>query len=60
MILFGTSTYKNKLGIHIKLRDLIKPVFMNLSSEELLTKCLHGKTQNNNESLNGVMLAEQH
>ena len=35
-----------------------------MSSDELLTKCLHGKTQNNNESLNGVrrtyMLAEQH
>ena len=54
-IINGTSIYKNKLGIHIKLRDLIKPVFMNLSSDELLSKCLHGKTQNNNESLNGVI-----
>ena len=26
---------------------------MKLSSDELLSKCLHAKTQNNNESLNG-------
>ena len=26
-----------------------------MSDEELLKKCLHGKTQNNNESLNGVI-----
>ena len=42
----------------------ILPKIMNLSSDELLTKCLHGKTQNNNESLNvcvrrTYMLAEQ-
>ena len=28
---------------------------MKLSSDELLSKCLHGKTQNNNESLNGII-----
>ena len=26
-----------------------------MSDEELLKKCLHGKTQNNNESFNGVI-----
>ena len=26
-----------------------------MSDEELLKKCLHGKTQNNNETLNGVI-----
>ena len=41
----GTTTYKNKLGIHIKLKDLRKPVFMNHRSDELATKCFHGKTQ---------------
>ena len=35
--------------------DFIKPVFISFSDEELLKKCLHGKTQNNNESLNGVI-----
>ena len=33
----------------------VKPVFMELSANALLEKCLHGKTQNNNESLNGVI-----
>ena len=28
---------------------------MNLSSDQLLSKCLHGKTEDNNESLNGVI-----
>ena len=37
------------------MRDAIKPVFMDLSDDNLLTKCLHGQTQNNNESLNGVI-----
>ena len=36
---------------HIKLRKLLKPVSMKLSSDELLSKCLRGKTRNNNESL---------
>ena len=39
-IINGTTTYRNKLGIDIKLRDLIKPVFMYLSCDELLSKCL--------------------
>ena len=54
-IISDTNTYKHKPGIHIKIRNLIQPVFMNLSSDELLSKCLHGKTQNTNESLNGVI-----
>ena len=54
-IVNGTTIYKNKPGVHVKLRKLLKPVFMNLSSDELLAKCLHGKTQNNNESLNGII-----
>ena len=51
----STSMYTHKPGIHIKLRQLLKPVFMKLSSDELLSKCLHGKTQNNNDSLNGIV-----
>ena len=31
---------------------LIKPIFTDLSNESLLLKCLHGKTQNTNESIN--------
>ena len=31
------------------------PIFTDLTSENLLSKCLHGQTQNNNESLNGLI-----
>ena len=33
----------------------IKPVFMELSNDNLLKKCLHGNTKNTNESINGVI-----
>ena len=48
-IVNGTATYKHKPGIHTTLRKLLKPVFKNLSINELLSTCLHGKTQNNNK-----------
>ena len=32
----------------------MKPIFAYLSSDTLLAGCLHGKTQNQNESFNGV------
>lgn len=51
----GTNTYKRKFSIHNKIFQVIKPVFMELSSDTLLAKGLHGKTQNANESLNGVI-----
>ena len=35
--------------------DNFGPVFVSLSDDNLLQKCLHGKTQNNNESLNGLL-----
>ena len=34
---------------------MIKPIFKDLSSDELLSKCLHGKTQNANESINNII-----
>ena len=51
----GESTYIPGAGLPLKivLRHL-KPMFANLSKEELLSRCLHGKTQNNNESFNGT------
>ena len=51
----NTSTYKEKPDIPAIIRETIRPVFISLSDEELLSKCLHGKTQNNNESLNGLI-----
>jgi len=33
----------------------LRPIFLDLSKDELLHKCLHGKTQNQNESFNGTV-----
>ena len=33
----------------------LKPVYNDLSKTDLLEKCLHGKTQNRNESFNGTI-----
>ncbi|KAJ8891761.1 hypothetical protein PR048_004314 [Dryococelus australis] len=35
--------------------DEMKPIFSDLSESELLKKCLHGRTQNPNESVNNVI-----
>lgn len=35
--------------------NVVKPVYMELCEQSLLNKCLHGMTQNNNESFNGVL-----
>ena len=51
----NTNTYKEKPGIPAIIRETIRPVFISLNDEKLLSKCLHGKTQNNNESLNGLI-----
>ena len=51
----NTNNYKEKPGITAIIRETIKPVFTSLSDEKLLSQCLHGKTQNNNESLNGLI-----
>jgi hypothetical protein len=34
---------------------LIKPIVLRLGSNELLSKCLDGKTQNQNKSINGMI-----
>ena len=51
----GTSLYKEKPGLPSVISDNIRPIFLDLSDENLLSKCLHGKTQNNNESINNVI-----
>ena len=33
----------------------VEPIYQRLSQDDLLQKCLHGKTQNQNESLNGLI-----
>ena len=38
----NTNLYKYKPGLPAIIRDTIKPVFMDLSNDNLLKKCLHG------------------
>jgi len=51
----GTNTYVDKPGIPNVISEEIRPVFISLSDDDLLKRCLHGKTQNANESINGMI-----
>ena len=51
--LTGKVTYKDKNNIAIK--QQLMPIFKSLSSDDLLSKCLHGLTQNANEALNKII-----
>ena len=39
----------------VAIKKEVEPIFKDLSSEALLSKCLDGLTQNNNESLNAFI-----
>ncbi|GFV75790.1 uncharacterized protein TNCV_1757181 [Trichonephila clavipes] len=39
----------------LEIIKIIKPHYMKLCDKHLLNKCLHGKTQNANESFNGIL-----
>ena len=47
--------FKPKLNIPLAVYEKVLPVFRELVKDELLEKCLHGKTQNANESLNSLI-----
>ena len=51
----GKSTYKAKDGLPKSIKEVVLPVFQELSRDELLSKCLHGQTQNANEALNNII-----
>ena len=51
----GTTLYKPGPGIPLEIVYKIRPITEELSKESQLEKCLHGKTQNANESFNGMM-----
>ena len=53
--LSGQSKYKVKLNLPLVITDLLTPVFKDLSAHNLLSRCLHGQTQNNNESINNII-----
>ena len=41
-----------KLQLPVETKKLIEPIFKDLSTDELLKRCTHSRTQNANESLN--------
>ena len=51
----GKKEYKKKLNIPKAIREHLQPIFSDLSSHNLLSKCLHGLTQNVNEALNNII-----
>lgn len=55
-IALGTTDYVPGPGLPMSIvLKYIKPVYADLSKDELLMKCLHGRTQNHNESFNGCV-----
>ena len=51
----NTNYYEPRLGIPKWIHDVIYPIFVDLSNTSLLSKCLHGQTQNPNEALNQII-----
>ena len=51
----ATNTYKVREELPVNARQLVHPIYKGLTKPEVLSKCLHGKTQNANESLNGMI-----
>ena len=50
-----TNLFKHGPGLSLPVIAKLKPEYIRLSENNLLQKCLHGKTQNQNESLNGMV-----
>ena len=51
----ATSLYKPGPGLPDEIIRLVKHIYERLSNDALLERCLDGKTQNQNESLNGMI-----
>ena len=51
----GKTTYKKTINIPTWIHDIIKSIFVSLSDDALLSKCLHGETQNPNKALNNII-----
>ncbi|GFX84834.1 uncharacterized protein TNCV_3076441 [Trichonephila clavipes] len=49
------ETYHHKNSLPVDVVEAMRPVFRDLANPELLKKCLHGGTQNPNESVNNVI-----
>ena len=50
-----TTNYKRGSGLPISIALKLRPIFEELSNEYLLKKCLHGMTQNQNETFNAMI-----
>jgi RNase P subunit RPR2 len=53
--LIGGPVYNHTNSIPSAIMAVVKPIFKDLANPNLLKKCLHGKTQNCNESVNSVI-----
>ena len=51
----GTNAYKPSINLPEWIHDIIQPIIVTLSSDDLLCKCLHGATQNSNEAVNNII-----
>lgn len=51
----GKQPKEKYAGLPQNVLNTVKPVFLDLCKKELLKKCLHGKTQNANESFSGMI-----
>lgn len=47
----GTADYSHQHPLSEAVADAILPVFESLSDRQLLSRCLHGGTQNRNEAI---------
>ena len=50
-----TKTYAVGPGLPKSVILHVQPIFVELTEDALLEKCLHDKTQNQNESFNGMI-----
>ncbi|GFV55866.1 uncharacterized protein TNCV_390271 [Trichonephila clavipes] len=53
----GKVFYDKNAGLPKNIINKIKPAYLQLCDQNLLRKCLHGKTQNANEAFNGWLLS---
>ena len=51
----GQNKYRKKLSLPFAIKSLLMPIFRDLSNENLLEKCLHSHTRNDNEAINSVI-----
>ncbi|GFS74349.1 uncharacterized protein TNCV_3280301 [Trichonephila clavipes] len=49
------KSYKHKNSLPVAVVEAMRPIFRDLYHPDLLKKCLHGKTQNPNESFHKVI-----